>query len=135
HKIEIECPENIEVFGNRKELVQVFKQLFENACLYSPEGGDISASVSQDEEQTVISVEDHGIGIPEHELKSIFEPFHRLDTGDTRSTGGVGLGLSVTREIVSLHGGKIEVRSTEGLGSTFNVTLPTTTLKTTDESS
>jgi signal transduction histidine kinase len=124
HNIMVECDDETQVFGNHKELIQVFRQLLENACLYSPRGGDITVQVIQSDNHVSISFSDQGIGIPSNELESIFKPFHRLDTGDSRSTTGVGLGLSSAREVVSLHSGKIEVKSTEGQGSTFTVHLP-----------
>ncbi len=124
HDILFACPNDVRVYGNRKELVQVFKQVLDNACLYSPGGGLIKVTVEPSEDQVAISFTDSGIGIPEHEHESIFEPFHRLDVGDTRKTGGVGLGLSVAREIVSLHGGSIMLESQPGHGSTFCIKLP-----------
>ncbi len=124
HDIQFECPDSIKVYGNHKELVQVFKQVLDNACLYSPGGGLIKVTVEPSGDQVAISFTDSGIGIPEHEHESIFEPFHRLDVGDTRKTGGVGLGLSVAREIVSLHGGTIILESKPGHGSTFCIKLP-----------
>lgn len=127
HYIKVSCKTDSEIYGNRKELSQVFTQLLENACRYSPRGGDIELTAQNDEQGVSIRVTDQGIGIPEHELKSIFSPFHRLDTGDTRTTGGVGLGLCLAREIIILHGGTIKVRSSLGEGSTFTVLLPRVT--------
>lgn len=124
HRIEVDCPGDLHAFGNRQELTQVVAQLLANACRYSPQGGEISLSASDTEQGLVIRITDHGIGIPEHELEAIFKPFHRLDTGDRRKTGGVGLGLSLANEIVILHGGRISVESTPGHGSTFTIHLP-----------
>jgi two-component system, OmpR family, sensor histidine kinase SenX3 len=69
-------------------------------------------------------VSDPGIGIPQHEQETIFKPFYRLDTGNSRSTRGVGLGLSLAREIILLHGGQIKLDSVPGRGSTFSILLP-----------
>jgi len=124
HDIEIHCPPGLSAYGNAKELSQVFKQLVENACRYSPRGGQITIRAERIDAEVLVSVTDQGIGIPKHELANIFEPFHRLDTGDTRTTGGVGLGLCIAREIVTLHGGSLIAESTEGAGSTFTVRLP-----------
>ncbi len=99
-------------------------QLLENACRYSPKGGEISLTAQSNAGETSIRITDPGIGIPEHELESIFNPFHRIDTGNRRSTGGVGLGLSLTKEVIALHGGEINVESTPGQGSTFTILLP-----------
>ena len=124
HDISIDCGADVMVYGNKAELIQVFSQLFDNACRYSREGGKIAVRAETVAGATMISFSDLGIGIPQHELGRIFEPFHRLDTGDNRTTGGVGLGLSVANEIVALHGGEIRVESTPGEGSTFKVILP-----------
>jgi hypothetical protein len=124
HDIQIECQADLEVYGNRQELTQVVTQLLDNACRYSPEGGKISLIAQPLSQEISIQITDQGIGIPQHELEAIFKPFHRLDTGNNRSTGGVGLGLCVARDIVTLHGGQIQVKSTPGLGSTFTVLLP-----------
>jgi len=124
HRIEIDCDPAIQVFANRREMTQVIIQLLNNACRYSPKGGDISLSGQMTGEQVRICVRDQGIGIPKQELDAIFKPFHRLDSGDRRSTGGIGLGLNLVREIVSLHGGQIGVDSVPGQGSCFTITLP-----------
>jgi len=124
HDIRIDCQADVMVFGNSKELIQVFSQLLENACRYSPEGGEIVVRAETVADETILCFSDLGLGIPHHELDNIFQPFHRLDTGDNRRTGGVGLGLSVANEIISLHGGEIRVESTPGKGSTFKIILP-----------
>lgn len=124
HTIRIDCQAETQVYGNRHELIQVISQLLANACRYSPQGGEISLNAHTIDNQTSICVTDHGIGIPHHELDAIFTPFHRLDTGDCRTTGGIGLGLSLAREIVILHGGQILVDSTFGHGSKFTIVLP-----------
>jgi signal transduction histidine kinase len=75
----------------------------------------------------LISVRDPGIGIPPEELPRIFERFYRVDNSNTRKIGGTGLGLAITQALVELHGGRIWVESTPGLGSTFFFTLPLAT--------
>ncbi len=124
HKVRIECQPDVLAFGNRQELTQVIVQLLANACRYSPQGGGISLAASNNSAMTTICVSDEGIGIPPHELEAIFKPFHRLDTGNRRTTRGIGLGLSLAREIIVLHGGQIEVDSSPGQGSTFKISLP-----------
>lgn len=113
-----------EVLGNRKEMTQVIRHLLSNACRYSPEGGIVELTVETKPHEIQLCMTDHGIGIPAHELKNIFKPFHRLDTGDSRSTSGVGMGLVLVKEIVTLHGGRIWVESVPGEGSSFYVALP-----------
>jgi signal transduction histidine kinase len=124
HKIEIDCRPDVLVYGNRQELTQVITQLLANACRYSPKGGRIALTARNNGNQATICIADQGIGIPQHELEAIFKPFHKLDTGDRRTTGGIGLGLSLAREIILLHGGRIEVESTPGQGSRFSIVLP-----------
>lgn len=124
HDLRIECPEELAVIGNRRELSQVFRQLAANACRFSPQGGTILLQGMAEGAHARITIADQGIGIPPEEQERIFEPFHRLDTGDRRRVRGIGLGLSLVREVVTLHGGSIRVESAPGQGSRFLVTLP-----------
>lgn len=124
HALDIDCPEELTVIGNRRELLQVFKQLAANACRFSPNGGRIELLGRADGDHVEITIIDPGIGIPLEEQERIFEPFHRLDIGDRRRVRGIGLGLAMVREIITLHGGTIRVTSAQGQGSRFVVTLP-----------
>lgn len=134
HEIVLDVLDRLKVYGNRKELVQVFTQLLSNACRYSPQGGQIRLSGYSGDHETVISFSDQGTGIPLHEQENIFKPFHRLDTGDRRRTNGVGMGLTLAREIITLHGGRIELDSTPGQGSRFTVFLPLPTVNSAHQS-
>lgn len=136
-----------------RRLREVFDNLLENALIYSPEDGVVEvavhplvASLQAAREQTVsagyyagvpgllsmqekqemveICVRDNGKGIPAEHLESIFERFYRVDTRLTREVGGLGLGLTICKRIVELHGGAIWVESVVGRGSTFHVWLP-----------
>jgi len=99
--------------------------LLANAVKFTDEGGAITLRARPGSDGAVIfEVEDTGIGIPEHELPRIFEPFRQVDGGDERAFGGVGLGLSLVRRLVDLLGGVLEVESRLGEGSLFRVTLP-----------
>ncbi len=124
HEIEMTCRPGTQVYGNRQELIQVITQLLNNACRYSPQGGRIDLTAQSSGHRATICVSDQGIGIPQHELDAIFKPFHKLDSGDRRTTGGIGLGLTLAREIVILHGGQILVESVPGQGSRFTLQLP-----------
>lgn len=124
HFLTIDCPEDLAVFGNRRELNQILRQLVSNACRFSPQGGEIILQAQPVGDAAQICITDHGIGIPAEEQERIFEPFYRLDIGDRRRVRGIGLGLTMVREIVTLHGGTIQVTSAPGAGSRFTVTLP-----------
>jgi signal transduction histidine kinase len=125
HAMAIDCPGELEVFGNRRELTQVFRQLFDNACRFSPAGGTVAVQAGAADGNVQVLIIDEGIGIPAEEQERIFEPFHRLDIGDRRRARGIGLGLAMVREIITLHGGSIRVESAAGQGSRFAVILPT----------
>jgi signal transduction histidine kinase len=97
--------------------------LVSNAIKYSPDGGTVRIALAQENDGARISVSDQGIGIEPQDLQRIFEPFRRAGASD-RSIPGVGLGLAVTRRLILAHGGRIDVRSRPGAGSTFTVVLP-----------
>ena len=118
------------VRGDRSQLVSVFSNLVDNAIKYSEIGGIVNVSSTIKGEEIMVSVTDHGIGIAERDQKRIFERFYRVDKARSRATGGTGLGLSIVRHIVLEHGGAIDVRSEEGVGSTFTVRLPRVAVKT-----
>ena len=124
HPITIHCPADLYIFGNEKELRQVVIQILSNACRFSPEGGEVTVDAYLENAETVLCFTDKGIGIPPEEHESIFEHFHRLDRGNSRRVGGAGLGLSLVRETVNLHGGRVWVESEPGQGSRFFVALP-----------
>jgi signal transduction histidine kinase len=105
-------------------LRQVLVNLVENALKYSLNGGRIEVRVLNESASVQIEVEDEGLGIPSAEQERIFEKFYRLDAAMTRGVGGSGLGLYISREIVTQMGGSLSVRSVPDVGSTFTVTLP-----------
>lgn len=110
--------------GDRAQLVSMFSNLVDNAIKYSEAGGVVSVESATQGDEILVSVIDHGIGIAERDQKRIFERFYRVDKARSRATGGTGLGLSIVRHIVLEHGGSIDVRSEEGVGSTFTVRMP-----------
>lgn len=124
HKVTIHCPDGLQVFGNPRELGQVVAKLLSNACRFSPEGGPVKLEAWREDDRAVLCFEDSGIGIPAEEHEQIFEHFHRLDRGDRRRTSGAGLGLSLVKQTVALHGGRVWLESTPGHGSRFFVSLP-----------
>ena len=98
--------------------------LIENGIKYNKEGGFVKVSLDADYQNFIITVSDSGIGIPEEELKSIFERFYRVDKSHSREIGGTGLGLSITRSAILLHRGSIAVESAIGEGTVFTVKVP-----------
>jgi two-component system sensor histidine kinase BaeS len=105
-------------------LVQVLTNLLSNAHKYTPSGGDIGLVVARDEGVIRLAVRDTGIGMATEEQAQLFTKFFRARNRVAREAGGTGLGLVITKSLVTLHGGDISVHSTPGEGSTFVVTLP-----------
>jgi signal transduction histidine kinase len=100
---------------------------------YTKEGTAVEIRVALEDEATrtsnvVITVRDHGIGVPEESLSKIFEAFHRVDEARDRESGGTGLGLAIAQRAVKLHGGTIVARNAPGGGLEVTLTLPATTL-------
>ncbi|HNV85459.1 MAG TPA: ATP-binding protein [Candidatus Omnitrophota bacterium] len=119
--------ENTIVFADENRIVQVLDNLINNAIKFSPENGEIIVTVSSDEQDQHIlriAVRDNGVGIPKEKLRMIFERFEQAHDPNLGKPEGVGLGLSIVKEIVSLHNGNIWVESEENKGSTFYFTLP-----------
>jgi signal transduction histidine kinase len=105
-------------------LEQVARNLLDNALKYSPPETIVDVCVASDGPDAVLTVTDHGIGIPAGEQLTLFEPFSRAANAGQRDETGLGLGLYITRQIVEHHGGTIGVESVEGEGSVFTVRLP-----------
>ena len=113
--------------GDRRQLVSAVGNLLENACKYSDLGSSVEVSSKVQAGWVEITVFDHGIGIPESDLERVFERFYRVDRARSRGTGGTGLGLAIVRHVATNHQGEVQVRSGEGVGSTFTLRLPTGT--------
>jgi signal transduction histidine kinase len=117
----------LDLYGDPVRLTQIFSNLLDNASKYSAEGADIGLSVAQAESFIVITVSDKGIGMSPKVLATIFEPFVQDATAIEFNGTGLGIGLTVVRELVAAHEGTIIARSPGAtLGSTFVVTLPRT---------
>ncbi|MCF7875694.1 cell wall metabolism sensor histidine kinase WalK [Candidatus Bipolaricaulota bacterium] len=124
--IELNTESNGEILLNvdPDRIHQVLLNLLENAIVHSPEGGTIQLDTELTDNQVEISISDEGEGIPKEDLPHVFDRFYRVDRSRSRTTGGTGLGLTISKELVEAHEGKVEVRSEKGEGSTFTVTLP-----------
>jgi CheY-like chemotaxis protein/two-component sensor histidine kinase len=117
------------VDGDSARLVQIVGNLLHNAVKYTPEGGAIVVSAKQMDESVVLTISDSGIGIPSETLPRIFDLFAQDHRALDRSQGGLGIGLTIARRMVELHGGTIEARSGgTGRGSEFIVSLPVAAL-------
>jgi signal transduction histidine kinase len=112
------------VYADKNRISQVITNLVLNAVKYSPEGGKILISMSKKDTVHEFCVQDFGIGISESEQSKIFTRFFRADITRHLKIGGVGLGLYIAQKIVKSHGGKIWMKSTKGVGSTFAFNLP-----------
>ncbi|MBK8021092.1 MAG: response regulator [Chloroflexi bacterium] len=118
-------PRSATLRGSAAELGVMVRKLVDNAVLYTPEGGSIAASTAFQDQEVVFALADTGIGIAPEDLPHIFDRFYRVDAARRMSPHtGSGLGLAIVKYIVELHGGRIEVESILGQGTTFRVFLP-----------
>jgi signal transduction histidine kinase len=113
-----------EVVGDERKVKQVLLNLLSNAVKFTPEGGRISLKAGQRDGAVEISVTDTGVGIAPEDQAAIFEEFRQVGSDETRKQEGTGLGLTLAKKFVELHGGRIWVESKLGTGSTFTFTLP-----------
>ncbi|HJV44649.1 MAG TPA: hybrid sensor histidine kinase/response regulator, partial [Bacillota bacterium] len=111
------------VQADENRILQIFYNLIGNAIKFTQQG-EITISAQMEGEMLRIFITDTGIGIPEDRLETIFQSFEQIDAAVAREYGGIGLGLSITKRLVELHGGTINVRSEVGKGSTFSFTMP-----------
>jgi len=111
-----------EIEADERKVKQILFNLLSNAVKFTPAGGAIELSARPDGDQVVIAVRDTGVGIPAEEQARIFDEFYQVGPG--RAQEGTGLGLALTRRLVELHGGRLDVASEPGVGSTFSVHLP-----------
>ncbi len=118
-------PEPIYLDGDVTRLAQVFSNLLNNAARYSERGGTIRLSAVRRDEDVLVSVKDNGVGIPAHMLPKVFDIFTQVDPSLERAQGGLGIGLSLVKKLVEMHGGSVGASSEgHGKGSEFVVTLP-----------
>ncbi len=118
---------NLFVRGDRERLALVISSLLSNAIKYSPQGAQVAIDARIVDMDVVVSIRDRGFGIPPEQQGRIFEPFHQVGDVLTRSNDGIGLGLTVAKMLVELHGGRIWLESATNNGSTFYFSLPRTT--------
>jgi signal transduction histidine kinase len=125
HPIELDLDAELrEIVADSDRLTQVVTNLLSNAIKYSPEGGTVELRTRRADGMVTLTVKDHGMGIPSEYLEKIFERYSRIQTTETRSIQGTGLGLPIVRQIVQLSDGKVWATSEAGHGSVFHVQLP-----------
>jgi signal transduction histidine kinase len=123
-------PAPLVVHADREKLTQVLLNLLSNAIKFTPRGGRVTVDFSTNPNSpqvAYIHVSDNGIGVPKDKHEAIFEPFVQVQTGPTRAVEGAGLGLAISRELARGMGGDVGVRSRDGGGSTFTLTLQRST--------
>ena len=116
--------DDVIVLADARRAVQILTNLLANAVAHMEAPGEVRIAWERSDSEAVIRVIDSGAGIPADELPRIFERFYRVDVSRSRATGGAGLGLSIVRQLVAAHGGRVWAESTVGGGSTFSFTLP-----------
>ncbi len=118
------------VNGDSDRLIQVISNVLSNAIKYSPPGGEIKVGTKVVDGTVVVSVRDHGLGIPAEFINRLFGRYERFESNRSGKVAGTGLGLAISRQIVELHGGKMWVESAVGSGSTFFFAIPVATATT-----
>src|SRR5699024_8321181 len=124
-KIELysHCPDNLVVMAAPERIQQVILNILDNAIKYTLEKGHITMEVIQNKNEILTTISDTGEGIPEEDIPFIFYRLYRSEKSRSRVSGGSGLGLTIAKEIVELHGGEIGVESTLGKGTVFVISL------------
>jgi two-component system CheB/CheR fusion protein len=126
HALEVvRAPDDPRVEGDPVRLTQIFINLLQNAIRYTPKGGQITVSAAREADQAVVRVRDNGVGIDPRDLPHIFDLFHQVGASSSQRPEGLGIGLTLARRLVELHGGTITAHSAgPGQGSEFVVALP-----------
>ena len=123
-KVEMEGGQDLLVDADGSKVAIVLSNLVKNAITFTNEGGHVIIRSEQQSEFVKVVVEDDGVGIPAKDLARVFDRFYQVESHLTRRHGGMGLGLSVAKVMIEMHGGRIWAESTEGIGSTFSFLLP-----------
>lgn len=126
HSVEVnfDLPNNLIGFVDETQFIQLVRNLVDNAVKYTHPGGRVDVSAAGGAGEIILTVADTGIGIPKGDVDRIFDRFYRVDKARSQRIGGTGLGLTIVKDIVEAHEGKISVETELGKGSTFRVILP-----------
>ena len=126
--LDVEIEEGLpQIHADKAKLRQVLLNLLSNSIKFTPDGGKLKIKAVRDGDWCQVSVIDNGIGIKKEDQERMFEPFYQPDNPITKEKGGTGLGLTVTKQIIERHGGRIWVESEYSKGSRFTFTLPLAT--------
>jgi len=115
--------ERFDISANRRMIDELLYNLIDNGIKYNKDGGSVTVTLSREDGLCKIAVADTGIGIPKEHHPRIFERFYRVDKSRSKKTGGTGLGLSIVKHIAEHHGGRVELESTDGAGTTVTCRL------------
>ena len=116
--------ENIQIEGDTEKIAIALRNLIENAILFNKPGGRVNVKAERIPGYVKLTVSDTGVGIPQEELEKVFQRFYQVEQHLIRRHNGMGLGLSIARDMIKMHGGKITADSREQLGSIFTIFLP-----------
>ncbi len=120
----LSMPESIRLSLDKERIAILFKNIITNSLKYSdPDGYPVEITVRENNNEVTVEIQDFGEGIPENELPYIFEPFYRIDKSRSRETGGYGLGLNISKNIMEAHNGEIFVSSKQGVGTSVFLTF------------
>jgi signal transduction histidine kinase len=114
----------VQISGDPERLLDIFRNLLENAFKYSPDGGAVEVEARSEGDRTILTIRDHGVGIEQADLPYIFDRFYRAESQQNAGIGGSGLGLYIVQALVRAHGGTIDVHSEPGHGTAFTLRLP-----------
>ena len=120
----VSIPDIVVALGDHDLLKQMVLNVVDNAVKFTPKGGAVELSLTDEEEWAVVKVSDTGQGIPQEHLPHITEPFYKADTTRRYGSGGTGLGLAIVKQVIDLHGGQLDIQSQVRLGTTVTIKLP-----------
>ena len=123
-RVELKIPENMSIVADRRATKQILINLLSNAVKFTDEGGKILVRARQTSGALVLTIEDSGCGIPKDALRALGRPFEQVQNQFSKNHTGSGLGLAISRSLAEMHGGKLKIRSNEGVGTIVSVRIP-----------